>query len=221
MRHNTSREVFNYWNRTRGSQDAPLRAQIEPASIRHILPQIFILEMTEVGQPRFRLAGTMICSFFGRELRDDLFSSLWSGRQSDNAVPIAQGVMSHAAPALLNATGYTATGRSMGFEIILLPMRSSPDRCDRLLGCLVPTSNAIWLGAEPLTNLALDRSRLLHDEAAIADALPAGAKATKSVLMSKGAELGLVVRRVLHLKVLEGGRARRPYEPFRDTAVRP
>jgi len=206
MRHKTSLEIFNYWNRIRGAADAPLRAQIEPASIRHILPQIFILEMTEIGQARFRLAGTMICSFFGRELRDDLFSSLWSGSQSDNAVKIALGVMNHAAPALLNATGYTGTGRSMSFEIILLPMRSSPECCDRLLGCLVPTNSAGWFGADPLAKLTLDRSRLLNDRSSTVDALPVEPKAAKSVLVSKGAELTLAVRRALHLKVFEGGR---------------
>lgn len=206
MRHKTSFEIFNYWNRTRGSDDAPLRARIDPASIRHILPQIFILELTESGESRFRLAGTMICSLFGRELRDDFFSSLWSGKQFDNAVKIASGVMSHASPALLNATGYTATGRSMTFEIILLPMRSAEDRCDRLLGCLVPTNGPAWLGAEPLVKLALDRSRMLNEQPG-ADAAPHEPKAGKSVLVSKGAELTLAVRRVLHLKVFEGGRA--------------
>jgi hypothetical protein len=207
MRHKTSIEIFNYWNRIRGSADAPLRAQIEPGSIRHILPQIFILEMTDIGESRFRLAGTMICNLFGRELRDALFSSLWSGNPLDSAVKIAKGVMDHAVPALLNATGYTGSGRSMSFEVILLPMRSSADRCDRLLGCLVPTNGSAWLGAEPLASLVLDRSRLLDDQPTAAEALPVAPKAAKSVLVARGAELSLAVRRVLHLKVFEGGRA--------------
>lgn len=207
MRHKTSIEIFNYWNRLRGLADAPLRAQIDPASIRHILPQIFILEMTATGESRFRLAGTMICSFFGRELRDDLFASLWGGSQPANAVEIARGVMNHAAPALLVATGTTVSGRSVSFEIILLPMRSSPDRCDRLLGCLVPTNSVSWLGAEPLARLSLDRSRLLHDGARNVESTPLEPKTPKSVLISKGAEFSLAVRRVLHLKVFEGGRA--------------
>lgn len=207
MRHKTSVEIFNYWTRMRGSAHAPLRAQIDPAAIRHILPQIFILEMTDIGETRFRLAGTMICNVFGRELRDGLFSALWGGSQPGNAVEIARGVMNHAAPALLIATGHTASGRSMSFEITLLPMRSSEDCCDRLLGCLVPTNSVGWLGAEPLTALSLDRSRLLHDRASATDAAPVEPKSVKSVLVSKGADLSLAVRRVLHLKVFEGGRA--------------
>jgi hypothetical protein len=206
MRHKTSVEIFNYWNRIRGSADAPLRAQIDPASIRHFLPHIFILEASEIGSPRFRLAGTMLCSLFGRELRDDLFSALWSGSQRDNAAEIARGVMAHAVPALLNATGHTGGGRSMNFEILLLPMRSSTDRCDRLLGCLVSTSNGSSLGSETLTGLALDRSRLLHDWASSADAPTSELKPTRSVLIEKSVELGHAVRRVLHLKVFEGGR---------------
>jgi hypothetical protein len=207
MRHRTSFEIFNYWNRTRGNADAPLRSQIEPASIRHTLPQIFILDMSETGDPKFRLAGTMICSLFGRELRDDRFLSLWSGSQRGNAVEIARGVMNHATPALLNATGHTGSGRTVGFEILLLPMRSSIDCCDRLLGCVVPTSGTIGLGAESLTTLMLDRSRLLNGQSGAADAVVSETRSAKSVLVSKGVELSLAVRRVLHLKVFEGNRA--------------
>lgn len=207
MRHKTSFEIFNYWNQVRGSADAPLRAQIEPDCIRRILPQIFILEMTDHGQARFRLAGTMVCNFFGRELRDDVFSSLWSGCHVDSAVNIALGVMNHAAPALLNANGLTAGGRSMSFEIILLPMRSSPDRCDRLLGCLVPTNSIAWLGVEPLTGLSLERSRLLHDGPSAANPAPLEPKAAISALASRGAQLSFAVRRALNLKGFEGDRA--------------
>jgi hypothetical protein len=207
MRHRTSFEIFNYWNRIRGSADAPLRSQIEPASIRHTLPQIFILEMSEVGDLKFRLAGTMICSLFGRELRDHLFLSLWSGSQRNNAVEIARGVINHATPALLNATGHTGSGRTISFEILLLPMRSSIDCCDRLLGCVVPTSGTVGLGAEPLTSLMLDRSRLLNGQSGAADAIASEPKSVKSVLASKGTELGVAVRRILHLNVFEGDRA--------------
>lgn len=208
MRQNMSIEIFNYWDAIRGAHDAPLRSQIEPASVRHILPRLFILEMTEDSQPRFRLAGTMVCNLFNRELRDENFACLWGGSQPNDAVKIAQGVMQHAVPALINATGYTATDRAASFEVVLLPVRSSAETCDRLLGCLVPSTSAAWLGADPLTTLTLDRSRLLHDWRGSSDDTPPAPKVARSLLVSKGTDIGDALRRVLHLKVFDGGRAR-------------
>jgi hypothetical protein len=211
MRHKTSVDIFNYWESIRGFADAPLRTQIDPAAVRHILSELFILEAapSDTDAPTFRLAGTKICSIFGRELRDESFSSLWAGSQPDDPVKIAAGVMAHAVPALINATGYGSSGRHMAFEMVLMPMKSSSNAgCDRLLGCLTPALNATWFGAEPLEFLALDRSRLLteriHREPEAREAPEMG----RSVFASKGGELGDTVRRMLHLRIFDGGRAR-------------
>lgn len=163
MRHKTSSDVFTYWERIRGNADAPLRNLIQPSAIGHILPELFILENTVDDNPRFRLAGTAICNLMGRELRGENFAALWAGSQQDDPVRIAAGVMKHVVPALVHATGYCISGRSMTFEMILLPVRTSSDTCDRLLGCLTPTVYAPWLGNERLEFLALDRSRLLRE----------------------------------------------------------
>ena len=163
MRHKTSIDIFTYWERIRGNADAPLRNLIQPSAIGHILPELFILENTVDDNPRFRLAGTAICNLMGRELRGENFAALWAGSQQDDPVRIAAGVMKHVVPALVHATGYCISGRSMTFEMILLPVRTSSDTCDRLLGCLTPTVYAPWLGNERLEFLALDRSRLLRE----------------------------------------------------------
>ena len=75
MRSKTTREIYAYWNALRGQRDVPARSQIEPARIRHILPDLFILERTQRGDIRFRLAGTRICGLFARELRCLLYTS--------------------------------------------------------------------------------------------------------------------------------------------------
>lgn len=207
MRHKTSTDIFTYWDRVRGPYDAPLRTQIDPASVRHVLSELFILEAMPSGAPRFRLAGTKICGIFGRELREESFASLWAGGQPDDPVRIAAGVMTHAAPALINATGYSITGRHMAFEMVLMPLRSSRGgACDRLLGCLTPALNATWLGGEPLEFLALDRSRLLADR----PARPADAFREPDLARvhpaDRGAEWMETFRRMLHRKTFDGGR---------------
>ena len=166
MRQTTSTKIFTYWEQIRGNADAPMRNLIQPSAISHILPELFILENTADDNPRFRLAGTAICNLMGREIRGENFAQLWAGSQQEDPVRIAAGVMTHVIPALINATGYCISGRSMTFEMVLLPLRTSGDICDRLLGCLTPAAHSGWLGNERLEFLALDRSRLLYDRPA-------------------------------------------------------
>jgi hypothetical protein len=206
MRQKTSIDIFNYWNRIRGQYDAPLRAQIDPASVRHILPHLFILEETSSAGPRFRLAGTAICSLFGRELREEHFSSIWSGSQPADPVKIADGVMAHAVPTLINATGYTASGRHLPFELVMMPVRSSSETCDRLLGCLMPVVTSTGLGAEPVEFLALDNSCLLSGPSAMSVEPSKEQEAPKSLVVSKGGDFGGALRRFVHLKIFDGGR---------------
>jgi hypothetical protein len=200
MRHKNSIEIFNYWDEIRGSHDAPLRSQVEPAVVSRVLSELFILEATASDMPRFRLAGTRICSIFGRELREESFATLWAGSQPDDPVRIANGVMAHAVPALINATGYSISGRHLAFEVVMMPLRSSRDgeSCDRLLGCLSPALNSTWLGGEPLEFLALDRSRLITErrdgaEEQVMETRHFGGRRT-----GRAFELAGALRRMLH-----------------------
>ena len=163
MRLQITIDIFDYWNALRGGRDAPLKSQIEPGAIPHLLASLFILETGEDRHIRFRLAGTKICDLFGRDLRRERFSALWANGQHEDIEKTAEGVMVHAIPTLFNATGYSIAGHDAVFEIIMMPLRSPEGGCDRLLGAIAPAAAASWLEIVPLELLALDRSRLLHD----------------------------------------------------------
>ncbi|MDM9628111.1 PAS domain-containing protein [Rhizobium sp. S152] len=163
MRLKTTIELFDYWNRLRGAEIAPLRNEVEPTQLRNILSSLFMLEMVDSDRVVFRLAGTRICDFFGRDLGGAAIDSLWA-HGCDDIGKTAAGVMTHALPALLNATGYSAAGHRAAFEIILLPLRNAEGKCDKLLGAIAPATAASWLEVVPLEFLVLDRSRLLHEE---------------------------------------------------------
>ena len=69
MKHAVSRELFEYWNRVRGSEPAPPRSAIEPSDLRRVLPDTFILEVNDREHYDVRLAGTRVCSIYCRELK--------------------------------------------------------------------------------------------------------------------------------------------------------
>lgn len=208
MHQRTSIEIFNYWNQIRGTNAAPLRAQIDPASLPRLLPELFILEMSAVGQPQFRLAGTRVCSFFGRELRGDPFASLWTKEQAPDAERAATDVMARSVPALIHATGYTTSGYTMAFELILLPVRSAGDLCDRLLGAATPVGNATWLGGAFIELLVMERTRLLNEHESTSAEMPDdddGPEAPSSPRMRNWAQAML---RAIQLKIFEDVRPR-------------
>ncbi len=81
MRNPKTRALYHYWNGLRQGRDVPCRNDIEPRQIKNLLPDIFILEHFDNDHLVFRLAGTRLCEFYGREFRAHNFLSLW--RESD------------------------------------------------------------------------------------------------------------------------------------------
>ena len=207
MKNKTSLEVYDYWNRLRGGSPAPLRSQIEPGAIRHTLPDLFMLEADPSGEPVFRLAGTRICGLFGREFRANPFSALWAQDQENAPINIASGVIRHEMPALLNVTGFTDSGQTLRFEMLLLPVRSSTQTCDRLLGALTTESPVNRLGAEPLLCLSMDRSRLIGMDDAGADRVVTGeVSQPKSLLPLRAEARSNAVQRLLQRKLFANSR---------------
>ena len=71
MKQHGSIELFQYWDRLRDNRQAPKRTDIEPADIKSLLADTFILEKDGRGEAVFRLAGTRLCAVFGRALERD------------------------------------------------------------------------------------------------------------------------------------------------------
>src|SRR5882757_4769941 len=128
MKHPSIRHLFDYWNGRRGRRVAPARSDIDPRAIRHVLADTFILS----GDPRrgyqFRLAGTRVCSLFGRELKGEAFLDLWSLASRDEVGTMLATVADEAVGVVVDAAGMSAAGATLSLELLLLPL--SYGRCD-------------------------------------------------------------------------------------------
>lgn len=206
MRSKISIELYSYWNKVRGARPVPARQEIEPGDIRHILPDLFILELTPSGDIRIRLAGTNICNLFGRELRGSLFIDLWDAGSREIMISETQDVMAKLAPALFAAKARTAGGDVERMEISMLPLTSSGTAVDRLIGAFAPVDPARLL-MSPVSSLLLEYTRLVDPET-MAETLAIHEESRPAATLSamRGG-FGDTIRRVLHLRVFEGGRA--------------
>lgn len=74
------RELHQYWDGKRGDRAMPARADIEPGDIKHLLPNLLIVDLeAEPFRVRYRLLGTKVVAESGND---------FTGRYLDEMLPI-------------------------------------------------------------------------------------------------------------------------------------
>ncbi|RWN41344.1 MAG: PAS domain-containing protein [Mesorhizobium sp.] len=208
MNQNGSITLFQYWNRLRDGRPAPKRSEVEPADIKSLLADTFILERDTRGQAVFRLAGTRLCACYGRELKGFSFPSLWREKDQRLVSRLIHGVFEQKSVVLISYEGFSGNGRSNKFELLALPLDGGVEN-PRCLGVISAVEKPFWLGADPITDALIDSIRVIDPEKELLNNRPAidvpslvpdelGAPETISALGR--------ARRIRHLVVFDGGR---------------
>lgn len=170
MKHPSSRQLFEYWNKQRGSRLAPERDDIEPGPIRHALSDTFILERDVDGIYRFRLAGTRLCALFCRELKGSDFVSLWAETERPVMQKRLAATAADSASFVAGINGQVAGGPVAELELLLLPLRHRDRQQTRIIGVLGPLVSPYWLGSKPVDSLTCGTVRHLGPGARLATA---------------------------------------------------
>lgn len=211
MKHLGTIELYQYWNRLRRGRPAPARAEIEPADIRTLLADTFILEMDNRSNAIFRLAGTRLCGVFGRELKGFAFLSLWREKDQRAIGRLVRGVVADKSLVVVTFEGATARGRFTAFELVLLPLEGGVDY-PRMLGAMFAFDKPYWLGADPVVDLRIgslrvidpDRDHVFLDNRPAVE-VPSLAPDAAHLAGVSTVEPALL-RKVRHLVVLDGGK---------------
>ena len=159
MKHAASRELYTYWQELRGRRPAPERTEIEPAAIRGILSETFILALDRTAGYPFRLAGTRVCALFDRELKGDSFLALWdetSGRAIADLLAI---LANEWVGTVAGVSARNGEGDALHFELLLLPLSATRPALQRAIGILAPLHAASTIGTTPLGPLTLGSRR--------------------------------------------------------------
>ncbi|WP_353641429.1 PAS domain-containing protein [Mesorhizobium sp. WSM2239] len=210
MKQNGSINLFQYWNRLRNGRPAPKRTEIEPADIKSLLADTFILEKDTRGEAVFRLAGTRLCAIYGRELKGFSFPSLWRASDQRLIAKLAQGVFQAKSVVVMAFEGHSRNGRSTAFELLLLPLDGGVES-PRSLGVISAAGRPFWLGADPVVDAVLESVRVVDPdlEPMYLKNRPAvtvpSLEPSYSALSDAEPSLGSA-RRIRHLLVLPGGR---------------
>jgi len=192
MKHPFTRRLFSYWNERRGTRSAPERSEIDPAAIPPLLADSFVLSFNPELDHPFRLAGTRLCSMFGRELKDAPFLGLWDAGDQPRMRELVTIVAEETTGAVAACSGTTDDNERIDFELILLPLRHHGDRRARMLGMLAQYALPGPLGRHPVGTLALGTVRHLDPTTEI--------HAAPALRLVSGRGRG-------NLRVYQGGRA--------------
>ena len=155
--------LFQYWNRLRAGRPAPKRTEIEPADIKTLLADTFILEKDARGEAVFRLAGTRLCASYGRELKGFAFASLWQEKDQRMIARLAHSAFRSNPWWSSRITASAATSGSNEFELVLLPLDGGVEN-PRCLGAATPCERPFWLGADPIVEAQIDSVRVIDPD---------------------------------------------------------
>ena len=217
MKHLVSQTLHAYWDDLRAGRAAPERADVDPAAIRHILANTFILEVT--GGPvrprdvRFRLSGTRLNALFGRDLRGAPFESILASGGT-LAESLLDAVAGDRAPVIAAARGGPPGWDAVDLELLLLPLRHHDRNQLRILGSLAAAGHPGWMGLKataPLQILSLEPVPVR-----ILAALAAGTSPSRAPPRPPGLETMPLRRpplRPARFRVVEGGRQDAPPGP--------
>lgn len=213
MRSNKTRELFLYWNRLRNGRIAPKRHEVEPADIKSLLSCTFILEKDARGQAVFRLAGTQICAYFGRELKGFGFLSFWAQKESDLIGRLVEDTFNGGGVSLIGFEGISRNNRVAQFEMVVL-MLDGGHHNPRAIGAISSLKPEFWLGADPIIEAHLTSIRVIDPDREPMMLknrpdirVPSLQPAAKDVGQIANTENPRGGRRIQHLVVLPGGKS--------------
>ena len=162
-----TRDLHDYWDRLKGERTAPDRADIDPVAIRHILADIFIIEVDVDRRFPLRLCGARVNALWLDDQKGRLFLSWWTNQHRRAMAEAIRRVIDSANAACRAMPGpRRRPANAAEFELLLLPLRHFGNRCARVLGSLAPAQPLAWLGVCPVGPLDLVAARMLEDKAA-------------------------------------------------------
>jgi hypothetical protein len=138
MKHPSNREFFAYWDDKRGGTRAPDRSEIEPAAVRELLGDIFVLSYDAAAGYPFRVAGTRVCALLGCDLKNRSFSALFAPGGRREIEQIIAVVAEEMQAAVAGITATSEDGSPANLELLLLPFNARAHAPLSLTGLLAP-----------------------------------------------------------------------------------
>lgn len=134
MKHKNSHLLVGYWGRLRKGRDVPDQTDVDPRAIKRMLAYTFILDMTQIARPTYRLAGTGLCERFGMELKGSNFLAHWETQSGVALASLLKQALRMKKPVCLSSIAATASNGMVELETTLVPVSFNGTEATRFLG---------------------------------------------------------------------------------------
>jgi hypothetical protein len=162
MRQAATRELFAYWDRLRKGRAAPERAEIDPAAIRNVLADTFLLQIDSACTFPVRLSGTRLNALWLGEQKGQSFLDLWASDDRRNAMALILTVLDGANPVIAGVSAAPLGRTPMNMELLLLPLRHNGKTHARVLGCISASRRQPWFGLIAAEKLVMQSMRVIR-----------------------------------------------------------
>lgn len=164
MRHYLTRTLFDYWAGLMHESGLPYRTAIDPKEFKPVLPHTFILERIDSEHIIYRLAGTELCSSYGREFRDQNFLQMWQDNQRRSMRMLIDQVVTLRCAGLVHFHALTLGQARYACEAIILPLLDGYHQPSRLIGAMLPLEPLSDIGDKKLVKNDVKAIELLDDD---------------------------------------------------------
>ncbi|WP_421694890.1 PAS domain-containing protein [Aestuariivirga sp.] len=179
--------LLNVWRALRQDRSAPQRQDLDLKQLQRLVPYLFIAEQTgAAGGFTWRLAGTGVCSFVGRELTGKDVLAGWDRFERGVLSTLLTGVITGHRQAAVRLRFRTDRGQTEEAEMLALPMTSFDGSATHVLGGLFPQPSAGTGHYMELVPLELSTARFLDADAGLLAAATKAAQATRKFRMISG-----------------------------------
>ncbi len=161
MKHPDTRALYDYWNAIRLSRSAPLRSDLNPRELKTVLSRLFILQREDADSYVYRLAGTELCGYYGKELRGTNFLASWRTNEKQSISSLFQSITDEKTAAVLGVSAEADEFNQCQMEFILLPVRLDGSNEVRVVGCAGVFNQPTWVGRTPIEKQEIASLRLL------------------------------------------------------------
>jgi hypothetical protein len=194
MRQEATKALYQHWHDICRGSIIPDRNDLEPSQIGHLLRDVFILGVDSHFTWRYRVAGTRLTAFAGRELRDEIFESWWCQPDRRDANRLLTGVANDSMPVVMGLKALGNDDQLYEVEGLLLPLRHGGKSGLRMIGGFFPSSKAASRLGLKIVELKLLSLRTIDHT-----------KETPPKFGVEPIDLELIMARRTSFRVIEGG----------------
>lgn len=133
IEHSGLRALYDYWNGRRVGSRLPGRQHLDPLDIPGLLPNLMLVDVAAPEDLRFRLVGTALVGWFGRDTTGLPLGEVYSGKDWERILEDYRYVIRERRPCLTVRKIAGSQGRRQPYQRLLLPLARDGAQVDMLL----------------------------------------------------------------------------------------